>query len=370
MRTPCSGRMISVGVLISLVFVASGVCAKEDVVEYLVEEGKARQVIGHVIEERWDEVHIKTTEDGEEKVLTIESPRVQHLRYGETPHELATARVAFNGAKFNRAYELFTEAAEVAAQKKEHKWARPCAFYRAGEAAFNHARDMAVTQEEKERYFKLGLEQCDKLLDEFPEHRFAPDGKLLKAKCLMRLGRLDESEGLLQSLIDSEYYELTRLRARLWMGRLLGEKKEHDQAVEKLAALQKELKDSRPQLYYRARMEEAYARLASDDQRGAESILWEMSLRCDDPELRAEAAVSRGLSLKKRGQLREALYSFLRVVVLHFDVPDEYQKALYHAALVAREYYEDDQRAKELANELYEKFPQSHLTQELKKTGL
>ncbi len=363
-------RTVRFGVALLLLFSASVALARDDVVEYRDEDGKTRQALGSIVEETWEQVRIETEHEGEGRILTIDRPRVQYLRYGDTPPAWATATVALNSGKFDRAYELFVQAVGAAAEKEGYRWARPYGLYRAGDAAFSHARDMAVTQRERQRYFELALQRCDELLKEYPEHRFAPDAKLLKAKCLMRLGRLDESEKLLQGLIDADYFELTRLRARLWMGRLLGEKKQHDKAVKRLSELQEELKENHPELYHRARLEEAYARLASDDQRGAENILWQMALECDDPELQAEAAVSRGLSLKKRGELREALYSFLRVVVLHFDVPDEYQKALYHAALVAREYYGDDQRARELAAELYDDFPGSHLAEQLKKEGL
>jgi len=85
-----------------------------------------------------------------------------------------------------------------------------------------------------------------------------------------------------------------------------------------------------------------------------------VGLQAPQDEMRAEALNSRGLSLLKRGDTREALFSFLRVVVLHSSVTHEYQKALYYAARASKEYYGDDKRSEELRKTLTTRFPNSY----------
>ena len=55
-----------------------------------------------------------------------------------------------------------------------------------------------------------------------------------------------------------------------------------------------------------------------------------------------------------------ALFSFLRVIVLHYDIPSEHEKAYYYAAWAAREYYTDTRRAMELARTLLTRYPPPH----------
>jgi hypothetical protein len=138
------------------------------------------------------------------------------------------------------------------------------------------------------------------------------------------------------------------------------------EAVQELETVRDAVGDKWPALQYEAMMAEAEARAALDQPGQAESLWWKVAVRAADDRLRAKAAVNRGLSLKKRGQLREALYSFLRVAILHTDQVENYQKALYHAALTAREYYDGNQRAKELASELFSHYPESGWTKRLR----
>ena len=146
------------------------------------------------------------------------------------------------------------------------------------------------------------------------------------------------------------------------------ERGEYDEAIQQLQQLQKNLMENHRELAYLAMISEAYAWQGKEQFARAEDLFQEVGLRSPEDEMRAEAYNSRGLSLKKRGQPREALFSFLRVVVLHHAIRHEYQHALYNAAITSKEYYnEAPQRARELGNRLMHKFPNSYWAKLLKR---
>jgi len=348
----------------ALFFCLAAPCALgvSDVVEFRPEKGKRAQLIGEIKEETWEAIQIECEIQGETKTIKVPAELIIRVLHGQKPADYATALGALDGGDFASAYEGFLKAAQAA--QEQDSWVRPYALFRAGEAAFRYARYAATSEQEKTTYYQHAEKQYRALSNQYSKHRLVPEAELQRAICLMYLGQVKESSDLLDSIELAGYREDVRLKAQIWSARALVEQKSYDKALEKLGKLRKEIPEEQAELHYQAMLAEAYARLGKGQFREAEKLFWTVGLKSDDEELQAEALISRGLSLKSRGNLREALYSFLRVVVLHFRVTHEYQRALYHAALVAKELYPE--RAKELAGELCNKFPHSYWAKKLK----
>ena len=349
-------------VALLLCFAAQWALAVSDVVEFRPEEGKRAQLIGEIKEETWEAVQIECEMQGEKKIIKVPAELIIRVLHGQKPADFAAALGALEGGDFAGAYDGFLKAAKAA--EEQDSWVKPYALFSAAEAAFNQARYVAAGQDEKAKYYARAEEQYGALTDQFSRHRLVPAAELQRAICLMRLGQVEKSSDLLDSIELAGYREDVKLKAQIWSARVLTEQKNNDKAIEKLAKLREDIPEEQVELRYQAMLAEAYARQGKDQLREAEALFWTVGLRSDDEELQAEALISRGLSLKSRGNLREALYSFLRVIVLHFRVTHEYQRALYHAALVAQELYPE--KAKELARELYNKFPKSYWAKNLK----
>jgi len=357
----------AVAVAAASCLVAHSVMAASDVVDFRAGEGKRAQLIGNILTETWEGVKIEFQLKGETKVAEVTTDRIIRVSHGEKPPGYAKASGLLDGGDYAGAREQFEKFLKAyQAEPEKEPWVKPYTLFGAAEAAFNEARYVTAAKENRQERYRLAEEYYSRLVQEYPNHRFVPDAKLRRAICLMRLDRFEEAESELASIEDTKYPEAVKLKAELWGARLLAEQNKPDEAIEKIKKVRDRIPDKYAELRYHAMMAEAYALQAKGEFRQAERLFLTVALMCDDEELEAEACISRGLSLKKRGNLREALYSLLRVIVLHFRVPHEYQRALYHAALVAKEYYPDGQRAKELANELYNKFPDSYWANKLK----
>ncbi|MFW5923955.1 MAG: tetratricopeptide repeat protein, partial [Planctomycetota bacterium] len=326
-----------------LAVIASSVMAA-DLVTVDTPDGK-RQVMCEVLEETYRYVRVES--EGEEQELYT-APKyaddpddvdvvVLDIERENFPSAYGRANMDRKNRKFAAAYKKYADAGEELSG--DTAWVAPYIWYYAANSAFNEAKYARMDEEEKAEWYERAAGRYERLLEREEEHYFAPDAKLGLAKARVQLEQYGKARDVLDEIADSDYPEETKRHARVWEGNLMIAEERVDEAIETLQALQEELMDDYPQLAYQAMMFEAFAWQTKENFPRAESLFRDAGLRSPDDEMRAEAFNNRGLSLKARGQVREALFSFLRVVVLHSDIRHEYQRALFNAAVTSKEYY-------------------------------
>ena len=344
-----------------------------DLVEVPLGEGKRAQMIGTITEETYTHIKMSLQKNGEtvERDIPIVKDGksfILTVQHGQYPPIFAMGLQRFRGRDFAGAYEKFRESAEEQ-EPRTNPWIGPYIRFRAGDAAFREARYSQEEPAGKQEWYGLAEKQYGELITSSARHRFVPQATVGRALALMRLDRFKEARTVLEDVGKSDFPPWIKTEASVWAGRLLVEEGSYQDAVTALAKVQEGLLESHPDLAYLAMLSEAYARQGLKEYARAEGLFETVGLRSPDNELRAEAFNSRGLSLLKRGQTREALFSFLRVVVLHYDITHEYQRALYYAAKTSAEHYGNDRRAKELRDTLSFKFPNSYWAKKLKQDG-
>jgi len=353
-----------------------------DLVEVLTEEGRRQQHHGTIIEETYLAVKLQMQLEGQTVVREFPLERdgrqnVVTLKRDAFPPQFSLAYQRFLNRDYAGAYETFAQSA--AGEVREHAWLIPYIRFYAGEAAFREAKYARVEEAGKREWYGRAAEQYGKLLREAPRHRFAPEAALGRAVALMRLGRFDEAGTLLGSVASSDYPSWTKREAEVWSARLLVERGQCREGARRLEGLlERFTKEPPPPVFGLEPAHErrrdltgtvllglGYALQCMKDYAKAEDYFETAGLKSPDEELRAEAWNSRGLCLLGRGETREALFSFLRVVVLHPGIVHEYQRALYYAAKASKQYYGDDKRAKELRRTLLTRFPNSYWAKKL-----
>ncbi len=344
-----------------------------DLVEVPRGDGKRGQMIGTITEETYTHIKMSLQKNGEtvERQIPIVKdgkPFILTVRRGQYPPIFAMARQKLLARNFAGAYEQFKES-EAKGEPKTNPWVGPHILFHAGETAFREAKYSQVEPAGKQKWYGLAERQYGELINRWGRHRFVPEATLGRVLALMRLDRFDEARTVLGDIGKSDFPPWIKTEASVWAGRLLVEEGSYKEAADALSALHQSLIRSHPDLAYLAALSEAYARQGLKEYAVAERLFETVGLRSPEDEVRAEAFNSRGLSLLKRGQTREALFSFLRVVVLHYDITHEYQRALYYAAKTSAEHYGNDRRAKELRKTLSFKFPNSYWAKKLKQDG-
>jgi hypothetical protein len=363
-----------VAVLLALLMGAGARFASAaDLVVVDTPKGK-RQVMCTILEETYRYIRVES-QGKEQKLYTdpkyAENPEeikivVQEISHGQFPPKFAQANMNRRNRQYLDAFEGYKEAADEVTG--ERQWLAPYLWYYAGEAAFNEAKYAKVDAASKQQWYREAADKYGKLVAQMKTHYFVPNARLGLGKAQLRLDEFGEARNTFEAILDSDYPDDIKRKAEVWNARLLVEQGQYDDAIQKLQSLQMNLSEKEPSLAYLAKLAEAYAWQGREQFSRSEDLFQEVGLRSPVEEMRAEAFNSRGLSLKKRGQAREALFSFLRVVVLHHAIRHEYQKALYFAAVTSKEYYnEAPQRARELGTRLAHKFPNSYWAQRLKK---
>jgi len=327
------------------------------------------QLIGDIIAERWDEgVTIRYMKSGKPAQRTVPLDLVLSVQRSELPANLSMGLLELRTRKYRDALEHLRLASEDV-EKDGPQWAEPYVLFHGGQAAFNEAKYAQVELEQKQKYYDQAQKLFDGMIQKDPSHRFVPDAVLGRGVALTWLGDHAQARAVLEAARDTAGYpRKVRAAAEVWLGRLVAEEGKVDQAVAELVAAREKLMEDYPDLAYQAMLGEAYARQKKGTtaaQREAENLFETVGLRSPEEEVRAEAFNSRGISLKNRGDEREALLSFLRVVVLHRNIPQEHQRALCEAARLSKQYYGDDERAKELADQLHFTYPGSYWDKKL-----
>jgi len=364
-------------------------------------EDRIVQFVGDITEETYKSIKLLMEEEGGNKVprdIPVESPKFTIVRvdHSPKPYKYAEAYQKYVARDYAGAFTTFAESYRD--DFKDNPWVGPYIRYYAAEAAFREAKYNQFTDKGKKEWYGKAEAQYGKLLTEASKHRLAPDARIGQVKSQMRLDMFDAARTNLSAIAASDYPTWTREEGAVWSACLAVEEgnyhkargakalrekqddaaraefaaanKKYDEALGALDTVIAKMKEAQPSLAYLAMLSKAYAYQGKEKYADAEKTFEIVGILAPDEEIRAEAFNSRGLSLRARGQPREALFSFLRVVVLHFGIPSEHEKALYHAAWSAREYYEKDmRRAIELARTCKTRYPNGVWTKKLTEEG-
>ena len=341
-----------------------------DLVEVQV-DGQTRQFLCDIKEETYEYIRVEI--EGEEREIPVARNGerfVTTIKHGQSPPNFAKAEMARKNRQFQDAFELYKES--FVSEAKNTAWLGPYIRFYAASAAFREAKYAQVKEEAKQEWYGRAADQWAKLMEDHPKHYFVPRGTVGQARALMRLDRFTEAREILEKVAGSDFPEWVKDEANVWEGRLLVEEGQLDEGISKLQRLSEELMDTDKDLAYLAMLSQGYGWLKKGKGYAdrAEDIFDKVGLLSPDDELRAEAMNSRGLSLLNRGgpgNVREALLSFLRVVVLHHDIPHEHQRALYYAAKCSKDYYGPDTRFNELRKTLQTRYPKSEWTERVNK---
>ena len=335
---------------------ARGVRAASDVVMVRLPDGSLRQALGKILKETWQE-GVTIQVEADDSVVTVPLENLVKVSRGDKTPDYSLGLQEFENRAYEKALDHFLAAYKGA--PPDRPWLKPYSLFDAAESAFREAKYARVKPEEKQTFYDRAEKLYARLLKDHPEHRFAPDATLGRGIALMRLDRFAEAREVLAAIGAIAYPARLKAAAQVWSGRLLVEEGNYEAALTALGQTRQAVQENYPDLGYVAMLSEAYAHqgegMTTDPPdegklRMAENLFREVGLRSGVPELQAEAFNGRGLSLLARGDQREALFSFLRVVVLHRSVSHEYERALCYAANTAYEYYkEDPKKAKELA---------------------
>lgn len=357
--------------LLTLIALGARTAAPADVVEVRAGDDKRLQLIGKILEETWDKgITIERAVGDTTEKRTVPLDIVLKVQRGELPADLSLGMQKIRTQQYTEAVKLLRDAYTAANKDGGTKWAVPYALFHAGEAASYDAKYVRVLPEDKEKSYGSSEKAYGILINNHPMHRFVPEAVLGRAIALMWLKRYPEAKTLFETINTTAYPERTKAAGRVWQGRLLVEEGQLAKAIPLLQQARRDLMAKHPDLAYRAVLGEAYALQKKDtleDRRAAEELFETVGLRSPVEEDRAEACNSRGISLKGRGDRREALLSFLRVVVLHSGIRHEHERALYEAAKLSKEVYGNDTRAKEHQKTLQTIYPQSYWAQKLAK---
>lgn len=367
---------------------------RSDMIMVDVPDKGPRQFFGEIREETYEGLKFYFKSQDKERIVPI--ARVLQVDHRPKPQQYSVGSSKLQNRNFREAYDTLLEAYKTE-KGEETEWVGPYSLYYAGEAAFKEAKYSQATSKGKSAWYKKAEQQYEKLIDENPKHRFAAKAQLGRAQALMRLDNFTEAKIILDEIKDKKkkYPRDIKNAAEVWAARLKVEEAAAMKAAGKESRAERtfgsvideltrlydtyknaakkedsiEREQEKMELAYLALISKGYAEQGLENFRKAEELFLEVGIRSPNEEMRAEAINSRGQSLMNRGDTREALFSFLRVHVLHNNIANEHQRALFYATKMAKDYYEGETqtRWRELLQQLKMRYPGSYWEQRARK---
>jgi len=369
-------RLGSAGLsLLAVLSCASAVAQVVDTVTYRLEEKEVKgakaleQKSGKIISEGYKFVVIDAKKNGETEQVKIPTHLVEAVKYGTPSLSLSNAYGSIQQGEFARAVTQL----EAAQKENIAEGLKLKALLMEGQLKQRIARSMDPGYEPDKKAITESLtesaELFEDILKKMPDYRYAPDAHVGDLISLALLGQYDKAgEAASAILSKTDYPSQQKYRARIWKARLLalGQKK-HQGAIKELEAIAAEAGKCDPPMEEaadEALLLKGICLRELRDYRTAESLLNQVGIEGATEELKAQALVCRGESLMERGEMREALFAFLRVVVLHFREKPLHAKALYLASrCAASEKVQMPDRAQDLKLELIANHPDTSYAQ-------
>ncbi|HOX39005.1 MAG TPA: hypothetical protein PL033_13540 [Candidatus Brocadiia bacterium] len=204
-----------------------------------------------------------------------------------------------------------------------------------------------------------------KVIETAPGFRFAPEAHVGLLSALILSGRTDEAAAAANAIkAKTDYPPREAMRAEAWTARLAAvSRKAHVEAVKQLDGVISRAMKAEPamaEVADEARFLKGMCLWELKDYRAAEEEFERVGIFAQEEEMKALGMTARGECLMERGEMREALFSFLRVEVLHFRVKPLHAKSLYMSARCAEsEKVQLPERAAEMRKTLATRYAES-----------
>ncbi len=308
----------------------------------------SRKVLqGKILADQYDKLIIQK-QPGNAKV-ELKMEEVASVRYGDKSMNYLNATNLMKQERYAEALPKFDAAI---AEASKIKWLGQYAQFNKAECLANLAASDA-----KRRASAIGAYK--ELIAKYPKSRFLPNAYIGLAKIYQEAGDVAKMAAAVKQLDPGKLGQQWAMQRQLWDARVLEAKKQFALAAKEygaLAAAAEKAKDT--DMNSEALASEGRCMLLAGQYDAGEKILYQLAKQVDDAATKAQVYNALGDSFWKRGEVHEALFCYLRVAVLYFDVPDEHPKAMYWAAKCFAK-RGDPQRAKELLAELKREYPDS-----------
>lgn len=327
--------------------VAAQMTGRDEVV--MADRTRLRNVT--VIAENWDEVLIDTTGDGNVD-RTVPTSEVTRVEYGDTPPAWRRGDTHYRAGRFSAAADEFEKAME--AQGVRDSWRKPHGLFNLGRCYLEMGRA-------EPDHLDKAISNFREVIEEHPKARTVPDSIHGLATAYVAKGQQEDAQNEFMKLESGEYGEEWQRRARMELASLMAERRDFDAALEfAQGALELAEESGQDENIFDARV--AYYETLAKAGRGDEAYQSLQDMAAEFPE----HAVSRkariynalGDALMSQDRVHEAVLAYLRVQVLYFEASEQLPRAMYSAALAFRT-QQQGERARRLARELMEKFPEN-----------
>jgi predicted negative regulator of RcsB-dependent stress response len=171
----------------------------------LVELTSGAKLSGKVIEESWKGLKLDKDLDGKSDE-TIELDKVKTVTYGDRPDYLVKAILLVG--KTDKQQEYIEALSRAYFDKNTSKWQLQHAYYKIAQ----EYEKLSVTDEQ---YVAKALDAYQKLLDDIPDSRYAPQLRMNLGDLFLARGELDRARKNFQGAIGSGFTADIETRARI-----------------------------------------------------------------------------------------------------------------------------------------------------------
>jgi tetratricopeptide (TPR) repeat protein len=311
--------------------------------------------------------------EGKDRSSTIASDKVVRIEHDQLPKLLDSAEAAVREDQLDAALGDLQEYldsvfANDKAERRSFPWAPAYALHRLVTLRAS-AGDLAGT-----------VAAAERLIEKVPDSFYVPMAYLAKAEAQSDLGEQAKARATLRDLLGLESKGLSKrwqLEAELALA--LAEHPAQDKGEklrQELARISQAAQGQYPTVVSRAELAQAETLLEREDIGAAEKIL-QRAIGSGTADARTMAGALTGLgdcqfrraaALFKDARkpeaealLRDALLSYLRVVVMHVDQPRYVAKSMFFAGRTFDQFQDDEskERAQRMYREVIRRFPGS-----------
>jgi len=286
-------------------------------------------------------------------IKTYKAAQIRAIRYERQPMKYAQGLMDMRQAKYASAVKSFREAQKDQSAKR---WITQYALMNVAQALHSWAKQL--TGKPATQKFAEAAAAYKLLLKTVPNTRFWADAKLGFAECSAKTGHYREADAAVQELIAKKLGDEWTLRAEMTRAEIRAGQKKLDEAQKLLASVAQRAAKAYPDLASEANLRRTDCFVLAKRYKDAQSLLETLGREGRSDQLRATAYNKLGDCLWAQREYREALFAYLRVVVLFFKARDQHAKALYWAGKCFEKRGESA-RAKELYKELTSKYRES-----------
>jgi tetratricopeptide (TPR) repeat protein len=335
-------KLLELTVMLAVVMCVSAAFAQDDVIVIETEQGRILKVESITIaRETYREIRYRIHPEGWSSEPTEGIVEVIH---GNPPHRFARAEEARNSGEWEEALKLYRECVE----REQLDWVKTYSAFYVGECL------RMLGERDKSRYTDA-LAAYKQFIKEHEDHRFVPHATLGIALASGELNEVKMEKGACDELGSDRYGTKWGIRGRFGSARIALRNGEPASLKNMRAVAAEAKRAGMIDIWSNALLLTAQTLATSKDYAAAEQDY--RGILADGGSAPAEilAVAHNGLAecLSVSGKSKEALFEYLKVLVLYAGVRTEYLKALRKAIDLLEEIGGDDylKRARELGDE-------------------